>query len=291
MISTRLSEFDIKILVRVAKFNFRETKSASGVKLWELYKLGKKDIDCIKYSMSDAILASKICDEIGVDRNGITTNAKGVGDMSRSELAKSRVYEKKNGVSVFSEFICVKKLSGNVSINGITIETPLLSHISIKPGSIFEVKAGAILIVENLETFVNQIQNMKCAQLPTDVLVVFRGSPQFGGNAERAAKALSEEYEIPIYGFYDYDISGLIKSKEQNLDGYLLPNTDSLVDSGVVGNGADYQKQQKELFLKYSKRDSSWIEPHLDVFEKINGSLVQERICELGIELVIIRDL
>ncbi|MFK3862810.1 MULTISPECIES: DUF7281 domain-containing protein [Pseudoalteromonas] len=281
----KISERAIQLLVDIANYKITEAKTKAAEEISILYNIGefigsKK----FKYSSDDRTKARQWCEILGI--KPATYN---LDQSSRAEVGKHRAREKKSGINVFSEFACFKPLTGMPKVNGLPIHIPPLSHANIRPQDVQSIDADALFVIENLETFVEQLTCLLIDEkLPQSSIAIFRGSPHFGGNMEKVANKWGKEFNIPRYGFYDYDISGLIKAVEQKYDYLLLPSTEQIIDFNIKGNFEDLNQQQMELYLKFNNTPPHWLKKHIDLFKNMGGSFTQERLVSLGVSFSLV---
>lgn len=276
-----ISERMMQLLVDIANFKITNAKSKTAQMLKAEFNLGEPlGHQQYNYYSSDRQKARQWCEKLGI--NPATYNP---AQASRADLGHQRVNEKKSGMTIFSEFACVKPLNGAPEINGEALKVPRKSHISIRPQDVQSLKAGALLVVENLETFVEQLDCKRLlALLPEHTLALFRGSPQFGGNTEVLAREWSRTFSIPRIGFYDYDLSGLIKASEQRHDFVVLPVLGQIEALGLKGNHEDFFRQENEIFSKFFGDIPRWLKLHSSFFTNRGGSFTQERLLAHGVE-------
>ncbi|MCT8878642.1 MAG: hypothetical protein DI594_17745 [Shewanella oneidensis] len=276
-----ISEHMMKLLVDIANFKITTASSKTAQVLKEEFNLGESlGHQQYSYDSSDRQKARQWCEKLGI--NPATYHPT---QASRAELGIQRVREKKSGLTIFSKFACIKPLTGAPEINGESFKVPGKSHINIRPQDIQSMMAGALLVVENLETFVEQLGCERLlALLPEHTLALFRGSPHFGGNTEVLAKAWSRTFSIPRIGFYDYDLAGLVKISEQKHDFAVLPVPGHIEELGLKGNHEDFFRQENEVFTKFLGCTPEWLKMHSSFFKSRGGSFTQERLLTQGVQ-------
>ncbi len=276
------SEHMVQLLVDIATFKRSKAKSKAAEELKAQCNLGDHLGQLqYQYSSDDRKNARLWCIKLG-----ITPETYNATQQSRAKMGHQRVNEKKAGIAIFSEFVCVKPLNGEPEINGNPLKVPGKSHISIRPQDVLSLKASALVVVENLETFIEQLDcEQLVALLPVHTLAIFRGSPQFGGNCEVLAREWSKQYSIPRIGFYDYDLAGLVKASEQKHDFLILPVQDHINTIGLKGNHEDLYRQENEIFQKYPVKTPEWLNLHRSFFTTHGGSFTQERLIAHGVKL------
>lgn len=276
-----ISERMIQLIVNIANFKTIEARSKTAQVLKEEFNIGtSQGKQKYTYNMSDRQNANQWCEKWGI--NPTTYNS---SQLSRSELGLQRVSEKKSSLTIFNQFACIKPLNGCPKINGIPLLVPNKSHLNVRPQDVQKIEANALLVVENLETFVEQLDCKNVtALLPEDTLAIFRGSPQFGGNMELLAKSWSHKFSLPRIGFYDYDLSGLIKASEQNFTSIILPIRQHIEQINLKGNSEDFFRQENEIFSKFSGKTPAWLKLHSTFFQSRGGSFTQERLIAHGVE-------
>jgi hypothetical protein len=278
---SKFTQQQINLLLSIANRQKSSIKmSATSSTLHAKYAIGKaQSRDKIVYSSSDVKIAREWCERLGIDHKTYDPQ-----QTTRSQMGKQQASEKSSGISVYSRFVPVRAL-GNVKVNDKALCIPDCGFALLTPQEVFAISATAILLVENLETFARQI-HMLADILPTNCLVVFRGSPQFGGNNEKIVSAWRNEYDLPVISFFDYDISGLIKQSEGSWDSWVLPKKSALISTKITGNFEDLAKQMNELNAKLPKVPK-WLESHLEMFDELKGSITQERLLAFGIDMEI----
>lgn len=276
-----VSERMMQLLVDIANVKITKAKSKTAQALKDELHLGESiGHQHFHYSPIDRQQARQWCEKLGIDPATYDP-----GQSSRAALGSQRVKEKRSGLTIFSEFVCVKPLNGHPEIDGVPLTMPGKGHVTIRPQDVQTVKADALLVVENLETFVQQLnQEHLLTLLPKHTLAIFRGSPQFGGNSEVHARTWSHAFSIPRIGFYDYDLAGLIKAAEQNHDSIVLPIHKHIEELDLKGNCEDFFRQENEVFLKFPEGTPGWLRFHSSFFNRRGGSFTQERLLNQGVE-------
>jgi len=276
------NQHQINLLVAIARHIKTSVKrSASADKILKNYGIGHaKAKNMIAFDSSDVQAARDWCARLGIDYKTYDSSPG-----SREDRGTQQAREKGSSVAVYSKFIPVRAF-GQVKINGIVMSMPDCGFSLLTPSEVTSITADGILLVENLETFTNQVDKIK-GILPFNCLVVFRGSRHFGGNTEKSVLKWRREYKLSVLSFYDYDIAGLIKQSERDWDQWILPNINELDVSELTGNFEDLENQKKELNHKY--RDTPfWLISHIELFERKGGSFTQERLIGNGIKLEIV---
>ena len=272
-------------MVGIANNRVRESSTKAESDLYRMQLIGtpaggKRYL----YHSSDRLSALGWC-----ELNGISPDSYDSSAGSRQSMGKQRVFEKKSGVALFNDFLCIKSIGECSYINGEPLSTPGKGHLCIRASDIRSISSDALLVVENLETFIDQIDSIDSQLLPKRTLVLFRGSPQFGGRAEPVSVKLASEFNLLRIGFYDYDMSGLIKQYELNYDYCLLPNEREIIKLKIKPNRSDFEKQMKEFYFKYPNRSvPNWMLSHLNFFEFAGGSFVQERLIGSGVKFELV---
>jgi hypothetical protein len=276
------NQHQINALVGIAQRKKAVVKRSSATDtLLKKYGIGQeKAKNMIGYDSSDVQTAIDWCDRLGIDFRTYDSKAG-----TREERGLQQANEKGSSVSVYSKFIPITTF-GEVMINGVIICMPDCGFALITPSEVKSIVADGILLVENLETFTNQIDRIRHI-LPVNCLVVFRGSRHFGGNTEKSVLRWRNEYTLAVTSFYDYDISGLIKQSERDWDYWILPKMTALTSSRLTGSFEDLEKQKNELNLKHHETPI-WLASHIEVFERLGGSFTQERLIGNSIELEIV---
>jgi hypothetical protein len=276
------NQHQINLLVAIAQRKKMVIKnSLSSNALLENCGIGKpRAKNMITYESSDVKTAKEWCAKLGIEYKTYDPKTG-----TREERGLQQAKEKGSSITVYSEFVPVKVI-GDVQVNGYPIFLPNCGFALLTPSEVESVAADSIVLVENLETFTNQMDKVR-GVLPVNCLIVFRGSRQFGGNTEKTVLKWRKDNNLPVISFYDYDISGLIKQSEREWDHWLLPKTSCLKFKKLTGNFEDLENQRKELALKYRKAPN-WLSAHIALFELLGGSFTQERLIGHGVELEVV---
>ncbi|WP_193330673.1 DUF7281 domain-containing protein [Pseudoalteromonas ulvae] len=276
----KYSEALIRLVVGIASNRVRDASSKAAADLYRMQLIGTPaGGKRFSYQSCDRSSAMKWC-----ELNGINPATYDPSKGTRQSMGEQRVFEKKSGVSLFSNFLCIKSLGECSYINDVALSNPGQGHLCIRASDIKNISADAIMVVENFETFLDQIDFIDSQLLPSRTLVIFRGSPQFGGKAEPISVKLASEFNLLRIGFYDYDVSGLIKQYELAYDFCLIPSKSDIAKLDIKPNRLDFEKQLKEFYVKYPSRvPPLWMQGHLDFFEAAGGSFVQERLIGAGV--------
>lgn len=274
----KLNSTQKQLLVDIANIKKTTASSQSAQALADELHIGRKQGNhTIIYSTADAEIAKHWCERYGIDTNSYQPK-----QSSRSTKAKQEFKEKGAGVFVYKTFVPHKSI-GDVFINGALLSMPSEGFHLLRPEDVKQIKAEGILVIENLDTFLVNA-TFFAPLVPKNTMIVYRGSPQFGGNNEGAIAKWRTNFQIPVIGFYDYDLSGLIKMMEWPWDSFILPKTDSIKKSGLKANFEDLKQQKNELVIKFPNGTPGWMQKYYDFFQDLDGSFTQERLISHDIE-------
>ena len=201
---------------------------------------------------------------------------------TKLEQSHKSIFEKAGAIPSLSELALLKKVSGKVKINDCLLSHPICTHIQIALYSIEKVEADSIIFVENIDAFLN-IHNLIIPELKGNVLACFRGSKQTA-ETTRWARETCQEQDITLIAWMDYDLAGLCKAMELHPNKVVVPNVQSLINTGLKGNLYDYNKQTEYYESRQEKmKVINELKPYLEHLENIKKSFVQERLLSAGI--------
>ncbi|TNC80860.1 MAG: hypothetical protein C9356_12100 [Oleiphilus sp.] len=212
---------------------------------------------------------------------------------SRSDIAAQMVSEKVGADPVFAQPMCMKVIAPGVSINAMNVVPTGTGHLQYDLSDIKEIRAEAMVIVENLETF-KRLDDVKFNFPVEGYLFIWRGGPKSKlslPNTQPIVKQLGTTHHVPTGFFGDYDLKGLIMADELGGAFCILPSLDELLNAQLQGNAKDYQNQWEEFCAKRSMLAKNVpLEPYIAFLLDKRQSYTQERttvaeLCHTRIDL------
>jgi hypothetical protein len=280
MLNRKEIEFALSIVQKGVRTKKKSVLSDRFKSQWNVgrYVLKKKQYT---YGLDDIDLIKSL-----LIRSGVDSSKEVVFGGSRTDTAKYIVDEKHGAVPIFTQPVCFKVLQTGVFINDIPSYLTGKGHLTHDINNISTVKARSIVMVENLETFVN-LDDLIFEFDTNCILFIWRGSVESKisiPNTQKTVQKISMENKIPMGYLGDYDLKGLIIGLELKGQFLILPKINELIDNKIQGSEKDYSNQWEEYNTKKDSIPtvSSFIS-YFDYLHEKKQSFTQERMCALNV--------
>tara|TARA_R110000737_G_scaffold351893_1_gene395592 strand:- start:951 stop:1814 length:864 start_codon:yes stop_codon:yes gene_type:complete len=272
-----LNHHEINAAIKIINDRKRDLKPTKAlISLHDRYSVGlkKSGQQGFSYRTRDYDVLLDLLTKQGINPKTYSS-AKG----SREQRGLEQTREKKGARSIMPSPVCFKPLSGTPSINGQSLALPLLGHLQIDAEAVLSVETEFVLIVENLETFVN-LHRINLEGLPRTVLAIWRGGPVghiSTPNTEKLVQQWQKNNRFKIAGYYDYDLQGFILTARKMFNALVLPEPGHL--EGIIGNSEDYNKQEDGSIRQQTRlSDFPWLHEHIKYIKDRKESFTQERL-------------
>ncbi|GBO86232.1 DUF7281 domain-containing protein [Marinobacter salsuginis] len=197
----------------------------------------------------------------------------------RLETAEVATDEKLSASTDNRERVLVSAIGPTVRVNSTTLPELEGSHVSLVTEFVRTIECDHLLVVENLPAF-NSLYRLLLDFQGQSVLAVYRGDPT-RPMGQTWAKHMSEEMDIPLAAYMDYDPAGLVIAIGSGAQTIILPRVSDL--ENVNGSQTDFTNQHIQWEQLRRMGMPGQLSFHCDYLGARKRGFTQERMLALGI--------